>query len=128
METRPKPDSANGSRGTASPTQGAPGTARPTCEPVLCLLLIAALVFGCASQPPTRTFPAAPELPSRAALPDPLRMQDGRPVTSARQWSQERKPELQALFAHYMYGTIPPKPAHMQTKMIGEHPDFLGGE
>jgi len=106
---------------------GAPGTAHPTCA-ALVVLLFAGGVFGFGSEPPRKTFPSAAELPAQAGLPDPLRTQAGRPVTSVRQWSQERKPELQALFAHYMYGTIPPKPAHMQIRILGEYSDFLGGE
>ncbi len=38
-------------------------------------------------------------------------MFDGRPVTSSDQWYKERKPELQRLFEHYMYGEIPSAPS-----------------
>ena len=58
----------------------------------------------------------------------PLVMLDGRRVTSREQWVKERRPELQALFQHYMYGTIPAKPAQMRVKILGEHRDFLGGK
>ncbi|MEY2427871.1 MAG: (4-O-methyl)-D-glucuronate---lignin esterase [Verrucomicrobiota bacterium] len=34
---------------------------------------------------------------------------------------------MKALFQHYMYGSIPPKPAHMQANLRGEYRDFLGG-
>jgi hypothetical protein len=37
-------------------------------------------------------------------LPDPLVMQDGRPVTSAVMWRHERRPELLQLFETQMYG------------------------
>jgi dienelactone hydrolase len=55
-------------------------------------------------------------------------MLDGRPVTSQDQWFKERRPELKALFAHYMYGTIPPKPAHVSARNLGEYHDFLAGK
>jgi len=55
-------------------------------------------------------------------------MLDGRKVTSRAQWVGERRPELLALFQHYMYGGIPPKPAHQQAKVRGEYRDFLEGK
>jgi dienelactone hydrolase len=55
-------------------------------------------------------------------------MLDGRRVASRAQWIDERRPELQALFQHYMYGAISPKPAHPQVKVLGSHRDFLGGQ
>jgi len=55
-------------------------------------------------------------------------MFDGRRVASSDQWFRERRPELQELFRHYMYGTIPPKPASTQVKVIGEYDDFLAGK
>jgi dienelactone hydrolase len=55
-------------------------------------------------------------------------MEDGRRVTSRDQWFQERRPELKALFQHYMYGAIPPKPEHTKVTNLGEYPDFLNGK
>src|ERR1041384_4591093 len=90
--------------------------------------LIACMLAGC-STPPTRPpFPEASILPPQAALPDPLVLLDGRRVTSREQWLHERRPELQALFQHYMYGAIPPRPAAIRARMLGEHRDFLGGK
>jgi hypothetical protein len=40
-------------------------------------------------------------------LPDPLSMQDGRPVMSAAMWRQERRPELLELFSREIYGYAP---------------------
>src|SRR6185369_15908617 len=48
-----------------------------------------------------------------AELPDPLVMLDGRRVTSREQWESERRPELIALFQHYMYGSLPAKLAEV---------------
>jgi hypothetical protein len=55
-------------------------------------------------------FPAFDKLPVRADLPDPLISLDGSRVTSAEQWRTKRRPELQELFQHYMYGRLPAQP------------------
>jgi hypothetical protein len=54
-------------------------------------------------------------------------MMDGRRVTTREQWERERRPELKALFEHYMYGAIP-KPVKMEAKTLAEHRDFLDGK
>jgi hypothetical protein len=59
-------------------------------------------------------FPPVAELPSRPELPDPRLLSDGRRVTTKEQWFQERRPELKALFQHYMYGYLPPAPDKVQ--------------
>ncbi|WCT73099.1 hypothetical protein PQ455_15910 [Sphingomonas naphthae] len=41
------------------------------------------------------------------SLPDPLRRQDGRPVTSAASWEGTRRPELLDLFARHQFGVTP---------------------
>lgn len=40
-------------------------------------------------------------------LPDPLVMQDGRPVTSAQMWWDQRRPEIVELFDREIYGRMP---------------------
>ena len=72
-------------------------------------------------------FPDLEQLPARAGLPDPLIMLDGTPVTSARQWTRQRRPELQALFQHYMYGELPPKPGKLDFKSEVVDKKFLNG-
>jgi dienelactone hydrolase len=94
----------------------------------LALALFASLLGGCATHPTRMNFPGISALPSHSTLPDPLRMLDGRRVTSRGQWEHERRPELKALFQHYMYGAIPAAPGKVQTKVLGEHRDFLGGK
>jgi dienelactone hydrolase len=61
-------------------------------------------------------------------MPDPLVMLSGAAVQSPKQWNDQRRPELQALFEYYMYGSIPPAPAHFQSKMVAQYPDFLEGK
>jgi dienelactone hydrolase len=86
------------------------------------------LLTGCASRYTPPAFPEVSSLTPQAALPDPLVMLDGRRVTSAAQWRHERRPELQALFQHYMYGPIPPAPIHTQARTLGQYADFLDGQ
>lgn len=71
------------------------------------------------------TFPDAATLPSRQ-YPRVLETFNGAAVTPAI-W-EDRKQELRALFQHYMYGQLPPKPANMQFKVEKEYPDFLDGK
>jgi hypothetical protein len=55
-------------------------------------------------------------------------MLNGQHVTSKDQWFKERRPELKALFQHYMYGVIPAKPDQVKVTKLGEYPDFLDGK
>jgi hypothetical protein len=75
-----------------------------------------------------REFPAPPDLVQQTSLPDPLIMLDGSRVTTAQAWTSRRRPELKALFEHYMYGAIPPKPARVEFKVDGEFKNFLNGK
>jgi hypothetical protein len=67
--------------------------------------LIAA--FGCAQAIAASSFPDVSGLPAQPGLPDPLVMSTGERVTTRRQWFEQRRPELKALFQHYMYGHMP---------------------
>lgn len=55
------------------------------------------------------SFPSAADLPP-GPLTDPLLTFQGGRITTAGEWDRKRRPELKALFAHYMYGTMPPAP------------------
>jgi dienelactone hydrolase len=86
------------------------------------------LIAGCAFRSSHRPFPEYSVLPSHRQLPDALTTLDGVPVTSREQWFNQRRPELKALFEHYMYGPIPPKPRQMQARIVGEYDNFLDGK
>lgn len=73
-------------------------------------------------------FPDASQLPSQEALPDPLVMRDGTRITTAAEWQTRRKPELQALFQHYMYGHLPAKPARWSEEVLFSDSGFLDGK
>ncbi len=61
-------------------------------------------------------------------LPDPLKMQDGRQVTSAKLWRSERRPELLALFRSQVYGQRPPRPDGMTFDVVESTPSYLHGK
>src|SRR4029079_11342655 len=75
----------------------------------------------------TADFPAPKDLPSHPELPDPLVMLDGTKVTTKEQWVEKRRPELKALFQHYMYGTIPPART-VSAKVLHEDSKACGGK
>ena len=54
-------------------------------------------------------------------------MLDGTKVTSKEDWEAKRKPELKALFQHYMYGRLPPPPDRKAFEVHGPR-DCLGGK
>src|ERR1700704_6151338 len=71
-------------------------------------------------------FPEVSQLPAQTGLPDPLAMFNGERVTSSEQWSNQRRPELKALFEHYMYGEMPPSPARIESTVERVDKQFFG--
>jgi hypothetical protein len=90
------------------------------------LALLTAFTTPRIAMPQTR-FPVPDKLPSQTSLPDPLIMLNGERVTSKQQWFDKRRPELKALFQHYMYGNFLP-PAKIAAKVEHENPKALGGK
>ncbi len=83
--------------------------------------------FSMAAMSRAADFPEIGELPSIKELPDPLVMLDGMRVSTSKQWSEHRKPELKALFQHYMYGELPAAPKIAATVRQIDR-DGLGGK
>lgn len=92
------------------------------------LLALPILLASCATPPGQYTFSDVSTLPVQPAMPDPLVMLNGEPVRTPKQWKYQRRPELKALVQHYMYGHIPPAPAHFEARVTGQYPDFLEGK
>ena len=67
-------------------------------------------------------------MPSRPGLPDPLVMFDGTRVTTRDQWATARRPELVALFEHYMYGRRPAAPERVVGRTLFEDSNAFGGK
>ena len=95
-----------------------------------------AAVFGAASGCQTAnapdamtkilSFPNAADLPPKP-LPDPLLSFSGERITTAGEWNRNRRPELKALFAHYMYGAMPPAPkANFKVERVDKN--FFNGK
>ena len=83
------------------------------------------LLAGCSTAP--ASFPPADQLPARATI-DPLEMLDGRRVRTPEQWMSERRPELKALFEHYMYGSAPAWPLGVKAETLFTEPNAFGGK
>ena len=73
-------------------------------------------------------FPPPDKLPPRPELPDPTVMLDGTKVTTREQWEQKRRPELKALFEHYMYGKYPAKPEKVTAKLLFQDLTVFNGK
>lgn len=73
-------------------------------------------------------FPAVDQLPAHAELPDPLRMLNGERITTKEDWVSKRRPELKALFQHYMYGELPPAPEKITAIVEREDRKYFDGK
>jgi hypothetical protein len=73
-------------------------------------------------------FPPPDKLPSKPELPDPTVMLDGTRVTTREQWEQKRRPELKALFEHYMYGRYPAKPETVTAELLFQDITVFNGK
>lgn len=91
-------------------------------------LVTTVLLFSCFYLRAAENFPDFAQLPARSLLPDPLLMQNGDRVTSERQWKDKRRPELKALFEHYMYGKMPPAPRGMKFEVKRIDTNYFGGK
>jgi hypothetical protein len=105
-------------------TSGKASTLKPTAP----MLALAIFLGSCATASRQHSFPDISSLAPQPAMPDPLMMLDGEPVRTRKEWKYQRRPELQSLFQHFMYGYIPPAPPYFEPRVIGQYPDFLDGK
>jgi hypothetical protein len=61
-------------------------------------------------------------------LPDPLVMNDGKKVTTAKMWYAKRRPEILDMFYQYQYGRIPGKPKDMSFNVFDKGTPALDGK
>ena len=113
---------------------------------VVLLNLLASLVFawgyGCSSDPADTVssadpgppaphvydFPDPQDLPERPEPPDPLILfETGEEVRSVEAWRELRRPEIRALFEHYVYGRAPGSPEELSWEVVEESHRALGG-
>ena len=74
------------------------------------------------------SFPEASSLPAQPGLPDPLVLFDGTPVRTVKDWNEKRRPELKALFQHYMYGPVTGGPGRVRSTVVRTDSKALGGK
>ena len=96
-----------------------------SCCRVLCCW---ALLIANAGAVVAEEFPSFDKLPMRAEPPDPLVMFNGTPVRTKEDWVQKRRPELKALFEHYMYGKAPAAPEKVEATIVRTDAKALGGK
>ncbi len=90
------------------------------------VLMTATVLNGISGHAQAADLPRFDQLKPQAGLPDPLVMLDGTKVATREAWEARRKPELKALFQHFMYGRLPPKPR--EEFHVGEPRDCLDGK
>jgi hypothetical protein len=73
-------------------------------------------------------FPPVADLPAHAELPDPLVSFGGERIRTKEQWISQRRPELKALFQHYMYGYFPVPPKEIEARVVREDANYFGGK
>ena len=63
-------------------------------------------------------------------LPPLLVTAEGKPITTAAEWTNPRRPQLLALFANLIYGRVPPpqSPVKMTFEVKKTDPKFMGGK
>ncbi|HEY0281243.1 MAG TPA: hypothetical protein VGC27_01320, partial [Rhizomicrobium sp.] len=59
-------------------------------------------------------------------LPDPLKLNNGKPVTTAAQWWSERRPQIVADFDREMYGRVPTKLPAVRWELTGTTSATIG--
>ena len=94
----------------------------------LLVLMVFAAITALTTTSLAADFPKVAALPEHPQLPDPLLLLDGTKVDSKDAWNTRRRPELKALFSHYMYGEAPAAPDKVSAKVDREDTGFLGGK
>ena len=62
------------------------------------------------------------------SLPDPLTLNDGKPVRDARTWYSKRRPEIVEMFETQQYGRAPGRPADESFEIIDKGTPSLDGK
>jgi hypothetical protein len=61
-------------------------------------------------------------------LPDPLVMNDGKPVKDAKTWTLRRRPEVVRIFETQQFGVAPARPASERFEVVEKGTEALGGK
>ena len=78
------------------------------------LIIGLAIASGCSGlrQPALRTPPAVADLPVQTNMPSPLVTDDGKIITTPKQW-QAHRAEMKQIIEHYALGHAPPPPGNV---------------
>ena len=90
------------------------------------ILFSAAILICCAAMSGQEVNYDESKIPPYT-LPDPLVMNNGKPVATQKEWKEKRRPEIVALFENQMYGKAPSKPKDMHFKVLSEDHHALNG-
>jgi hypothetical protein len=114
----------------------------------VCLLAFSALAMQAQAPaiPPPPTAPATPAARPASnmiagipvnydeakvgtyTLPDPLKLNNGKPVKNAKTWREKRRPEIVKLFETQQYGIAPVRPADESFEVTDKGTPALGGK
>lgn len=75
----------------------------------LAAVLLASPWPGAAESQGKYVFADADNLPIQKGMPDPFLMPGGKRVQTLEDWEEQRA-YIKAMLAHYLYGTVPPRP------------------
>jgi len=109
----------------------------------MCLLILSALALH-AQAPPTPAQASGPKPPPDVVagipvnydeakvgtytLPDPLKLNDGKPVRDAKTWYAKRRPEIVEMFETQQYGRAPGRPADESFEVFDKGTPALNGK
>lgn len=102
----------------------------------LLLVLISPALFAQNAPPPKPPAAVVAGIPANYdeskvgtyTLPDPLLLNNGRPVTDAKTWIAKRRPEIVAMFEEQQYGRAPGRPAEERFEILDKGTLALGGK
>jgi len=108
-------------------------------EPLLAFLLISPTLTLRAQTPPPTPKPSPADVAGipvnydeakvgTYSLPDPLRLNNGKPVRNAKTWYSKRRPEIVAMFETQQYGRAPEKPADESFEIVDKGTPALNGK
>jgi hypothetical protein len=108
-------------------------------EPLLALLLISPTLTLRAQAPPPKPKPSPDVVAGIPVnydeakvgtypLPDPLKLNNGKPVRNAKTWYSKRRPEIVEMFETQQYGRAPGRPADESFEIVDKGTPALNGK
>jgi hypothetical protein len=92
------------------------------------LILTGVIVLATPRHAIPADYPPPERLPAQATFPNPLKLRSGKIVTTKSEWETTARPEISALFQHYMYGRIPKVVAKISATLLFEDKSAYDGK